>query len=408
MKISRTSIVVLSLLISLLAGCRPTEPTTNIPTTPTIWLAGHYIVVYKTDPLAGGRFVDTYANRLTAVRKYTSQFLKQLAINSDNIEQVYGTALRGFAARLTPAEAERLSHDPRVAYLEVDQVGFVDQLVSSGLVEPSATQPKQVIPWGVTYVGGPIDYKGTAVAWIIDHGIDLDHPDLNVDSTRGYNVFTSGPGAGSLDDALGHGTHMAGIIAAKNNSIGTVGVAAGATVIPIKVGHTGNDAKASNLIAGADFVAAHARPGDVVNASVGVQSSDAVDAAFINMAQKTGAFVGISAGNTQEGSNKDANQISPARANAPNLFTASAHDNKGVFLGVSCSGNPPIDYATPGKDSRSTYKAGGYNTYPQGTSMSAAYMTAVLMASGGKVVTKGYVTRDRDQTPDPIAVVKIR
>jgi len=73
---------------------------------------------------------------------------------------------------------------------------------------------QQETPPGITRVGGPIPYMGNSVAWVIDTGIQLDHPDLNVDVSRGFSAFTKGKDSG-MDDGNGHGTHVAGTIAAR-------------------------------------------------------------------------------------------------------------------------------------------------------------------------------------------------
>ncbi len=75
-------------------------------------------------------------------------------------------------------------------------------------------------------------YTGTKKAWIIDTGIDLDHPDLNVDAAIGKTFVTR---TTTPEDDNGHGTHCAGIVAAIDNTVGVVGVAAGANVVPVKV-----------------------------------------------------------------------------------------------------------------------------------------------------------------------------
>lgn len=73
----------------------------------------------------------------------------------------------------------------------------------------------QTVPWGITRVGGPLNGTGKK-AWILDTGIDLDHPDLNVDVANSVSFIATE----SADDLNGHGTHIAGTFAAINNSMG--------------------------------------------------------------------------------------------------------------------------------------------------------------------------------------------
>ncbi len=89
------------------------------------------------------------------------------------------------------------------------------------------TVPQQT-PWQITSVGGSQSGEGLT-AWIIDTGIDLQNADLNVDTANGFSVFKKGRRY-LLQDDNGHGTHVAGIVAAKDNAIDALGVAAGASV----------------------------------------------------------------------------------------------------------------------------------------------------------------------------------
>ena len=94
--------------------------------------------------------------------------------------------------------------------------------------DPDPDQTSQEVPYGITRVGYANGVGKTA--WIIDTGIDLDHPDLNVDQSRGRNFISTSK---TPDDDNGHGSHCAGTVAAIDNNIGVVGVAAGATVVPV-------------------------------------------------------------------------------------------------------------------------------------------------------------------------------
>ncbi|MCK5102731.1 MAG: S8 family serine peptidase, partial [Cyclobacteriaceae bacterium] len=228
--------------------------------------------------------------------------------------------------------------------------------------------------------------------------IDLDHVDLNVDASRGFNAFASGRDGKSLDDGHGHGTHVAGTIAAIDNEVGVVGVAAGATVIPVKVLNSRGSGSYSGVIAGIDYVGANGEPGDVANMSLGGPASQALDEA-VKDASERGINFCLAAGNDSD----DANNYSPARANGSNIFTISAMDANDNWASFSNYANPPVDYCAPGVSIKSTWKGGGYNTI-SGTSMATPHAAGVLLLGEANIVDIVKVNGDPDGNPDPIIV----
>ncbi len=226
---------------------------------------------------------------------------------------------------------------------------------------------------------------------MIDTGIDFTHPDLNVDTGRSRTYV-----GGTPADENGHGTHVAGTIAAKDNTFGVVGVAPGAPVVSVRVLNRSGSGTTSGVIAGIDYVASAAASGDVANMSLGGGASSALDTAVVNAASKGIRFV-LAAGNESD----DANNHSPARAEGSNIYTISAMSSSGALASFSNYGNPPVDFAAPGVSIKSTYKGGAYATL-SGTSMAAPHVAGILMTTNN-VATAGNVTGDPDGDPDPIA-----
>ncbi|MCK5171593.1 MAG: S8 family serine peptidase, partial [Bacteroidales bacterium] len=284
-----------------------------------------------------------------------------------------------------------LEKDSRVKYVLNDRMYFMKK--PGTLPNDPPADPNQVVPYGIARVGyGNGEGK---VAWILDTGIDFDHEDLNVDIARSKTFVRSK----SADDDNGHGTHCAGTVAAIDNEVGVVGVAAGATVVAVKVLDRKGGGAYSGIIAGIDYVASAASAGDAANMSLGGGVYQAIDDAVYAASQK-GINFALAAGNEQS----DANTSSPARVNGPNIFTISAMDVNDDWAYFSNYGNPPVDYCEPGYSIYSTKKGGGYTTM-SGTSMAAPHMCGILLMTNGNPRTDGTVNGDPDGKADPIGTI---
>ncbi len=306
------------------------------------------------------------------------------------VGHVYTKALRGFSVRASAQGLAKMrANNPNIAYCEQDQVVTAFQRKPGG---GTTTQPAQTVPWGIARVRGGA--AGTfATAWVIDSGVQLDHPDLNVDAGRSRSFITDT----SPSDGNGHGTHVAGTIAAINNTIGVIGVAPGASVVSVRVLDRRGSGSNSGVIAGVEYVAQNGRAGDVANMSLGGGVSSALDTAVINAAAGGVRFV-LAAGNSAT----SATTSSPARANGPNVFTVSSFANGDVWSSFSNFGNPPVDFAEPGSAINSTWIGSSYNTI-SGTSMAAPHLAGILLQ--GAPGNGGTVSRDPDGNPDTIGIV---
>ncbi len=368
-------------------------------------IPGQYIVTFNEDASSQLRSSATVSERRLAVVSQTEVLLSESNIAKENIISVYSEAIQGFALRVDEKGLAELKKDKRIGSIEQDRIVTLAPPCGTPNGGPCDDNPDdgggdgttdQTIPYGITRVNGGVAYTGTSVAWIIDTGIDLDHEDLTVDASRGYNAFTSGKDGQSLDDGNGHGSHVAGTVAAKNNTVGVIGVAAGATVIPIKVLDSRGSGSYSGVVAGVDHVAANGSAGDVANLSLGGPISEALDNA-VRAAADAGIKMVLAAGNESA----DANESSPARVEYNNVYTISAMDINDTFASFSNYGNPPIEFCQPGVAINSTWKDGGYNTI-SGTSMAAPHAAGVLLLGGN--TTDGTVIGDPDGTADPILV----
>jgi len=353
-------------------------------------IPGQYIVVLKDDAVSTTD-EPSYEGKVKKVKAVAQGLLRGKGMKAESVGHAYGKVLKGFSATLSASEAAQLRQDARVAYVEQDQIVTLGKPSSGG----GSTQPSQTIPYGIARVGTG---DGTGrTAWIIDTGIDLDHPDLKVDATRSASFLTSGKGYASPDDGNGHGTHVSGTIAALNNSIGVVGVAAGATVVAVRVLDSRGSGSNSGVIAGVDYVGTNGKAGDVANMSLGGGVSQALDDAVLK-ASGGGVLFALAAGNETD----NANNHSPARVNGANIYTISAMNNTDTWASFSNFGNPPVDYCMPGVGILSTWMGGGYNTI-SGTSMATPHMAGVLLMRGKSFTISGAVQGDPDGSADPIA-----
>lgn len=356
-------------------------------------IEGQYIVVLKDGSVETGT-EGSYEGKVKKVKDAGQKLLKARGMKAEKVGRAYGHALKGFVAELSAAEAAELRKDERVAYVEQDRIITLGKPSSGGTI----AQPAQTTPYGIARVGTADATATGRTAWVIDTGIDLDHPDLKVDVTRSKSFLssTSGRGYASPNDGNGHGTHCAGTIAAINNSVGVVGVAAGATVVAVRVLDSRGSGSNSGVIAGVDYVGANGKAGDVANMSLGGGVSTALDAAVLKASANV--LFALAAGNETD----NANNHSPARVNGANIFTISAMNSSDSWASFSNFGNPPVDYCMPGVSVQSTWLNGGYNTI-SGTSMATPHMAGVLLLRGKSFTLSGTVKNDPDGNADPIA-----
>ncbi|MFK7770719.1 MAG: S8 family serine peptidase [Saprospiraceae bacterium] len=359
-------------------------------------IEGSYIVVFKEDafPSLLGRAAinkENYKVQKSKLESDSKLMLREKGFVEKDVKQSFVKTIKGIAVELNNDELETMRRDDRVAYIEQDQIFSVTMGGPPGGGGGGGGADPQSTPWGVTRVGGAIDGTNAGTAWIIDSGIDLDHPDLNVDVA---NSATFLGGNTTPDDQNGHGTHVAGTVAAIDNSIGVIGVAAGAPVVSVRVLNRRGSGSNSGVIAGVDYVAANAASGDAANMSLGGGISSALDAAVL-AASSTCPFA-LAAGNESQ----NANNSSPARVNGNNVYTVSSMTSTDNWSSFSNFGNPPVDYCAPGSSISSTWKSGGYNTI-SGTSMAAPHVCGILLIGG--ITSDGTVNNDPDGNPDPIA-----
>ncbi len=337
-------------------------------------------------------------NVVASTRDVASSFASQ---TNAKILKVFDEA-RAFVFSIKDKDIDKidkiLSSDSRIKLAEQNVIGRLAQLESSQSI-PSGV--KRVIS-GATQFGlytsassqGQVD----ADIGILDTGIDLDHPDLNV--YRNIS-FVNGTILGNDDN--GHGSEVAGIAAAKNNMLGVVGMAPGAKLWSIKVCTAIGKCPLSSQIEGIEYAIEHSDEIDVLNISIENPFSSVLNSSIARAAEK-GLIVVAASGNDA----KDASNISPA--NSPDVISVSGladSDGKCGGLGpITTYGKDDtladfsnfgevIDIASPAVDILTTYNNSDY-AVDSGTSFAAPHVSgaAALIKSENKNITVEGV-RDR-------------
>ena len=254
----------------------------------------------------------------------------------------------------------------------------------------------ETLPWGVKAVWNGLDVSskgniGTgSTVFVIDSGVLDTTGDLNLNSAWSKSFIA---GESAFSDGVGHGTHVAGTIAALVNGKGVVGVAPGAQVVSLKVfGNSGGGATITSIINAINYAVGVIntngldRSKVVINMSLGGGLSSSLSNAILNAANQ-GIRFAIAAGN----SGQDVDRFSPADAgDHPNVYTVSAVDSTYTMASWSnwdrldaSDAVDDVDVAAPGVGVLS-YFQGGQLAYLSGTSMAAPHVAGLLLTDGVK------------------------
>ena len=308
------------------------------------------------------------------------------------ISNYYSTQFNGISVHdVSLDELKSFKNNPKVKAIYYDQV--VPNPMDGVIIEQSNSESRiastQVTPCGITNAGGFVNGSAsTAWIWIIDTGIDTNHPDLNIILDTRYAKTFVGT---SVEDCNGHGTHVAGTAAARNNTIGVVGVSAGAPVVPIRVFGCTGGASSSNILAAINHVGANDAAGDVLNMSLGGLFGANCEAnspytAALRAIGNSGTRVALAAGNDAA----DATVYSPACINGFNIFTVASMTCSRTFSSFSNFNRSAVDVIATGSSVRSTWLNDGYNTI-SGTSMASPHVAGIMHARNSGPALSGSV-----------------
>lgn len=299
---------------------------------------------------------------------------------AEAVRRAGGTVHRSFdlvpavAARLTDQAMKKVKARQDVEYVEEDVV-----LYAIG----------QVVPWGVNRIDADLAWptgntgRGVRVA-ILDTGVDYDHPDLRI--AGGVNFAGTGKDGSTYavdwNDGNGHGTHVAGIIAGRNNTVGTIGVAPDASLWAVKVLADNGSGYTSDIIQGLDWCATHGVK--VASMSLGGGGTTSLKYAC-DRAYARGVLIVAAAGN-------NAGAVSYPAAYS-SVVAVSATDSYNRLAYFSNYGSQ-IELAAPGVSIYSTYKNGSYATM-SGTSMACPHVSGVAALTYASGLTTNTAVRAR-------------
>ncbi len=344
-------------------------------------LAGQALAVGNSGENGLGRYIVVFDTGVNDAAKET--LTKQFGGVVDKEIALLGNANVVF---LPPRAVEALAGSAEVLRVEEDAIVYA--VARGGIPGPPDKEeeppPPEELPWGVDQIDAELAWAtstgaGVKVA-IIDTGIDKDHPDLATNVVDGVNFVARGRTVdpGKWDDDNGHGTHVAGIVAAIDNDIGVIGVAPQAGLYGVKVLDKRGSGYVSDVILGIQWAIANDM--DVINMSLGTSSDiqslhDAVDAAYA-----VGIVLVAAAGNSGD-TNPDDDVIYPAKY--ASVIAVAATDDTDARASWSSDG-PAVELAAPGVAIYSTLKGGGYGS-KSGTSMAAPHVagTVALMLGAG-------------------------
>jgi len=374
-------------------------------------------------------------------------------IKVTEVQLVSGLQIWQLSLENAPQMISAYGNDPRVQYMELDHIITLPDVQTTSrtkkeklaTITPQTTTPNDPdypLLWGLNntgQTGGKPDADIDAPeAWniqtgdpivvgVIDSGVDYNHPDLAgniwtnlgeiagdgidndsngyIDDVRGWDFAFNDNDPMDVD---GHGTHVAGTIAATgNNSLGVIGVAWNkAKIMPLRFLDDSGSGATSNAILAIDY--ATAKRVKVTNNSWGgllpIPNKALEDA--IKAAGEQGSLFVAAAGN--ESRNTDLVPAYPASYDLPNIISVAATDHNDKLSYFSNYGANTVDLAAPGSEIYSTTPGGNYDTY-SGTSMASPHVAAAVALVWAKDPTltpaqiKNRLLKTTDPITDPIA-----
>lgn len=319
------------------------------------------------------------------------QLEQSIRLDPANVLGEFADVVVGFSAILDAGQVQSLRSNPDVEEVVNDVYFEIEPTVEEETPSEILQSQGQAQSCAVFNAGGFVDGSTKSTwLWILDTGVDIEHPDLNVKYEFPYakSFITSE----SVNDLNGHGTHVAGIAAAKDNSFGVVGVSAGAIIVPVKVLNNAGGGSFTAAINGLNHVASYKHTNDVVNLSLGaypVENCQTANKALFTAIKNLGTakvWVCIAAGNN--GCN--ALKTMPGCFNGTRVYTVGSMTCGFTASSFSNFHKSVVDWVATGNAVYSTFKKGQYATL-SGTSMASPVVAGICHARAAAPVSGGLV-----------------
>lgn len=299
---------------------------------------------------------------ISQIKKLRSSLAKLTAIQPIHSINAICCSLRGGAKRLKHSGILFIEEDIRIKVHHFP--GMFPFYFQRG-----ETLDLPTIPWGVQEIKAPLAWKKSEgkniKIGIVDTGADFSHPDLRSSLAGGVNFIQRNRPA--YDDN-GHGTHIAGTIAADNKSSGILGVAPKSSIYAVKAFDKNGSAFVSDIILGIDWCVRHKM--DIINMSFGMKNRSISLRDSIRSAHKAGVIVVASSGNDGEKSSIDY----PARFTQTIAVGATKKNRQIASFSNQGKG---INIYAPGDKIYSTWLNNGFSTI-SGTSMATSHVSGTI------------------------------
>jgi subtilisin family serine protease len=291
------------------------------------------------------------------------------------VKEVYSDVLNGFSCYSNHVNVEKFERQNCTKLVSCDKDGVSKTNVQTvGTFIPRLGVQNSSRRAGTGSPAFPLPTNIYAI--VVDTGILESHPDLKSKISTTFSKNFSTNNRARWNDDNGHGTHVAGIIGAQDNTIGIVGTAPNVNLIAIKVLNRNGSGSNSNIISGLNYIAqwktANPTLKGIVNMSLGGGIFQPLDTVVSNLINNYGVSVVVAAGNESQ------NAVNTSPARVAEAITVGAYTTGNNILASFSNFGSGVDLQAPGVNIRSCWMNNGYRVL-SGTSMAAPMVAGAVV-----------------------------